>query len=260
MTDYPLITWMVFLPLLGGLFLMSIRDEDEVGRQRARLAALIFSLITFLISAVIYYGFKADFAGMQFTEQREWIPRFGISYHVGLDGISLPLIMLTTFLTPLTILFSWRDIKDKVRFYHMALLFLETGMLGVFVSLDFFLFYVFWEGMLIPMYLIIGVWGGPRRIYAAVKFFLYTMVGSVLMLVAILWLHFEAGTGTFDILVHLSRPVDPSVQGWLFAAFALSFAIKVPLFPFHTWLPDAHVEAPTAGSVILAVVLLKMGT
>ncbi len=240
--------------------MMFIRDDDEVGRQRARLAALIFSLITFLVSAAIYYGFKADFAGMQFVERGEWIPRFGISYHVGLDGISLPLIMLTTFLTPLTILFSWRDIKDRVRFYHMVLLFLETGMLGVFVSLDFFLFYVFWEGMLIPMYLIIGVWGGARRIYAAVKFFLYTMAGSVLMLVAILWLHFEAGTGTFDILAHLSKPVDPSLQGWLFAAFALSFAIKVPLFPFHTWLPDAHVEAPTAGSVILAGVLLKMGT
>ncbi len=260
LTDYPLITWMVFLPLLGGFALMLIQDSDEAGGQRVRAAALIFSLITFLISAAIYYGFQADFAGMQFVERGQWIPRFGISYHVGLDGISLPLILLTTFLTPLTILFSWRDIKSRVRFYHMALLFLETGMLGVFVSLDFFLFYVFWEGMLIPMYLIIGVWGGTRRIYAAVKFFLYTMAGSVLMLVAILWLHFEAGTGTFDILVHLSRPIDPALQGWLFAAFALSFAIKVPLFPFHTWLPDAHVEAPTAGSVILAGVLLKMGT
>ncbi len=251
---------MVFLPLVGGLVLMFIRDSDEAGRQRVRAASLAISLLTFLISAAMYFGFRADFAEMQFLERAQWIPRFGISYHVGLDGISLPLILLTTFLTPITILFSWKDIGDRVRLYHMAVLFLETGMLGVFVALDVFLFYVFWEGMLIPMYLIIGVWGGPQRIYAAVKFFLYTMAGSVLMLVAILWLYFEAGTGTFDILAHLDRPIDPSLQGWLFAAFALSFAIKVPLFPFHTWLPDAHVEAPTAGSVILAGVLLKMGT
>ncbi|MEE9241264.1 MAG: NADH-quinone oxidoreductase subunit M [bacterium] len=260
MTAYPLITWMVFLPLVGGLVLMFVRDSDEAGRQRVRAASLAISLLTFLISAAMYFGFRADYAEMQFLERAQWIPRFGISYHVGLDGISLPLILLTTFLTPITILFSWKDIGDRVRLYHMAVLFLETGMLGVFVALDFFLFYIFWEGMLIPMYLIIGVWGGPQRIYAAVKFFLYTMAGSVLMLVAILWLYFEAGTGTFDILAHLDRPIDPSLQGWLFAAFALSFAIKVPLFPFHTWLPDAHVEAPTAGSVILAGVLLKMGT
>ncbi len=251
---------MVFLPLVGGLVLMFVRDSDEAGRQRVRAASLAISLLTFLISAAMYFGFRADYAEMQFLERAQWIPRFGISYHVGLDGISLPLILLTTFLTPITILFSWKDIGDRVRLYHMAVLFLETGMLGVFVALDFFLFYIFWEGMLIPMYLIIGVWGGPQRIYAAVKFFLYTMAGSVLMLVAILWLYFEAGTGTFDILAHLDRPIDPSLQGWLFAAFALSFAIKVPLFPFHTWLPDAHVEAPTAGSVILAGVLLKMGT
>jgi NADH-quinone oxidoreductase subunit M len=251
---------MVFLPLVGGLFLFAVRDSDEMGRERVRMASLVFSILTFLISVVIYVGFRSDFAEMQFVERAGWIPRFGITYHVGLDGISLPLIMLTTFLTPLTILFSWRDISERVRLYHMALLLLETGMLGVFVALDFFLFYVFWEGMLIPMYLIIGIWGGTRRIYAAVKFFLYTMAGSVLMLVAILWLYYADGARTFDILAHLNRPVDPSLQGWLFAAFALSFAIKVPIFPFHTWLPDAHVEAPTAGSVILAGVLLKMGT
>jgi NADH-quinone oxidoreductase subunit M len=176
------------------------------------------------------------------------------------DGISVLFVFLTALLGWICVLASWEAIRTKVREFMIALLTLQCLMLGVFCALDLFLFYVFWEAMLIPMYLIIGVWGGTRRIYAAVKFFLYTMAGSVLMLVAILWLHFEAGTGTFDILVHLSRPVDPSVQGWLFAAFALSFAIKVPLFPFHTWLPDAHVEAPTAGSVLLAGVLLKMGT
>ncbi len=194
---------MVFLPLAGGLALIFVGDSDEAGRRRVRLISMAVSLAAFFISAAVYVSFRENFAGMQFIERAEWIPRFGISYYVGLDGISLPLILLTTFLMPIAILFSWRDVEKHVRFYHMALLFLETGMLGVFVALDFFLFYVFWEGMLIPMYLIIGVWGGPQRIYAAVKFFLYTMAGSVLMLVAILWLYFEAGTGTFDILAHL---------------------------------------------------------
>ena len=260
MSEYPLITWMVFLPLLGGLVLLFVRDADEAGQERARIISMVFALAAFVISVIVYLGFREDFAGMQFLERAAWIPRFGISYHVGLDGISLPLILLPTFLTPLVLLFSWKEVEKHVRLYQMALLFLETGMLGVFVALDFFLFYVFWEGMLIPMYLLIGVWGGPQRIYAAVKFFLYTMAGSALMLVAILWLYFATGAKTFDIMVHLNQPVHHAMQGWLFAAFALSFAIKVPLFPFHTWLPDAHVEAPTAGSVILAGVLLKMGT
>ena len=260
MSELPLTTLMIFLPLAGGLLLLFVGDADEAGRGRVRAISMAFALAALAVSAAVYAGFRENFAGMQFIERAEWIPRFGISYYVGLDGISLPLILLTTFLTPIVLLYSWNEVEKRVRLYHMALLFLETAMLGVFVSLDFFLFYVFWEGMLIPMYLIIGVWGGPRRIYAAVKFFLYTMVGSVLMLVAILWLYFETGAETFNILVHLDKPVHYALQGWLFAAFALSFAIKVPIFPFHTWLPDAHVEAPTAGSVILAGVLLKMGT
>ncbi|MDP6883080.1 MAG: NADH-quinone oxidoreductase subunit M, partial [Rhodospirillales bacterium] len=258
-SELPLTTLMIFLPLAGGLLLLFVGDADEAGRGRVCAISMAFSLAALVVSAAVYAGFRESFAGMQFVERAEWIPRFGISYYVGLDGISLPLILLTTFLTPIVLLYSWNEVEKRVRLYHMALLFLETAMLGVFVSLDFFLFYVLWEGMLIPMYLIIGVWGGPRRIYAAVKFFLYTMVGSVLMLVAILWLYFETGAETFDILVHLDKPVHYALQGWLFAAFALSFAIKVPIFPFHTWLPDAHVEAPTAGSVILAGVLLKFG-
>ena len=255
-----IITSILFLPMLGGLLLLFAREGARKGSGGVRAFALAVSLATFALSVVMYVGFRPGFAGMQFVEQAEWIPRFGISYKVGVDGISLLLVMLTTILTPIAILFSFDDVRKKTRLYYMSLLFLETGMLGVFFALDFFLFYVFWEGMLIPMYLIIGVWGGERRIYAAVKFFLYTMAGSVLMLVAIIWLYFVSGVGTFDILAHFREPVDTALQPWLFAAFAISFAIKVPIFPFHTWLPDAHVEAPTAGSVILAGVLLKMGT
>ena len=246
--------------MLGCLLLLFAREGARKGSGGVRAFTLAVSLATFALSVVMYVGFRPGFAGMQFVEQAEWIPRFGISYKVGVDGISLLLVMLTTILTPIAILFSFDDVRKKTRLYYMSLLFLETGMLGVFFALDFFLFYVFWEGMLIPMYLIIGVWGGDRRIYAAVKFFLYTMAGSVLMLVAIIWLYFVSGVGTFDILAHFREPVDTALQPWLFAAFAISFAIKVPIFPFHTWLPDAHVEAPTAGSVILAGVLLKMGT
>ena len=255
-----IITSILFLPMLGGLLLLLARGSARKGGGGVRVFALAVSLATFALSAVMYVGFRPGFAGMQFVEQAAWIPRFGIAYKVGVDGISLLLVMLTTILTPIAILFSFDDVRKKTRLYYMSLLFLETGMLGVFFALDFFLFYVFWEGMLIPMYLIIGIWGGDRRIYAAVKFFLYTMAGSVLMLVAIIWLYFASGVGTFDILAHFREPVDAALQPWLFAAFAISFAIKVPIFPFHTWLPDAHVEAPTAGSVILAGVLLKMGT
>jgi NADH-quinone oxidoreductase subunit M len=192
------------------------------------------------------------------------MPSFGISYHLGIDGISLLLVLLTTFLSPLALLSSWRAVEDRVKEFSICMLLLETGMLGVFVSLDLFLFYIFWEAMLIPMYLIIGVWGGPARIYAAIKFILYTLTGSVLMLVAILALYFQhgeaTGTYTFDLPVLARYVVPGGAQVWLFLAFAVAFAIKVPMFPFHTWLPDAHVEAPTAGSVILAGVLLKMGT
>ncbi|MEE9276139.1 MAG: NADH-quinone oxidoreductase subunit M [bacterium] len=259
MAEISWLSWLVFLPLIGGVALFFVPDAEGAGRERVRVLALAVSLLTFALAVGLYAAFRPGVAGMQFLERAEWIPRFGIAYKVGMDGISLPLVLLTAFLTPIAVLASWGDVRKHVRLFHAALLFLETGILGVFVALDFFLFYVFWEGMLIPMYLIIGVWGGERRIYAAVKFFLFTMAGSVLMLVAILWLYFAAGLNTFDILAHMERPIAPALQGWLFAAFAISFAIKVPIFPFHTWLPDAHVEAPTAGSIILAGVLLKMG-
>jgi NADH-quinone oxidoreductase subunit M len=196
---------------------------------------------------------------MQFEATRAWLPAWGISYHVGIDGMSLWLVILTTFLTPLALLGSWSSITRRVREFNVFMLLLEAGMLGVFVALDLFLFYIFWEAMLIPMYFLIGIWGHERRIYAAVKFFLYTMAGSVLMLVAFLVVYRAAGARSFDIAALAQVAVEPRLQMWLFAAFALAFAIKVPMFPFHTWLPDAHVEAPTAGSVLLAGVLLKMG-
>ena len=256
-----LLSAIVFLPALGALalFLLDRRDEG-----RLRRIALGVSTVAFLLSVGLWLAFDPAEAGMQFEERREWIPGFGISYHLGVDGISLFLVLLTTFLTPLCLLSAWQAITERVKEFLITMLLLETGMLGVFVALDLFLFYVFWEAMLVPMYFVIGVWGGPRRIYAAIKFILYTMAGSVLMLLAILALYFlhgaETGTHTFDYPDLLGLSIDPWTQAWLFLAFALAFAIKVPLFPFHTWLPDAHVEAPTAGSVILAGVLLKMGT
>lgn len=220
------------------------------------------SLLTFIASLRLYFQFNSDTAEMQFLEKYVWIKDFGISYHIGIDGISLFLVLLTTFLTVICILASW-NITKRIKEYMITMLFLEIGMVGVFVSLDLFLFYVFWEVMLIPMYLIIGIWGGPRRIYAAIKFFLYTMAGSVLMLVAILilvYLNFKVtGELTFDLLKLYQLDIPINAQWWLFLGFGVAFAIKIPMFPFHTWLPDAHVEAPTAGSVILAGVLLKMG-
>jgi NADH-quinone oxidoreductase subunit M len=257
-----LLTAVTFLPALGGLVLLFV--PRTVGAV-FRVGGLGVSLMTFLLSVPLFVGFDADVAGFQFEEARAWMPGFGISYHLGIDGISLLLVLLTTFLTPVALASAWHAIESRWKEFVVTMLILETGMLGVFVSLDLFLFYVFWEAMLIPMYFVIGVWGGADRIYAAVKFVLYTMVGSVLMLVAILALYAQHGgaTGayTFDLPV-LARWVIPSgrAQDLMFLAFALAFAIKVPLFPFHTWLPDAHVEAPTAGSVILAGVLLKMGT
>jgi len=235
-------------------------------RQEAAIKHLAFgiSAATFLVSLGLYGGFRLDMPGIQFTERTPWIAWLGVEYHVGVDGISLLLILLTTFLTAVAVLSSYAAVTTSVKEYMICMLLLETGMLGVFVALDLVLFYVFWEGMLIPMYFLIGLWGGPRRIYATVKFFLYTMAGSVLMLVAILWLYFlnhsATGVYTFDLLQLYRLPVPLGVQTWLFLAFAVAFAIKVPMFPFHTWLPLAHVEAPTAGSVILAAILLKMGT
>jgi NADH-quinone oxidoreductase subunit M len=255
----PVLSTIIFLPALGAILAFLIASEDLVKR-----VALITSALTFLISLIPFFWFDSSTAAMQFFERYDWIPALGISYEVGVDGISLLLIILTTFLTPLTLLASWDSIHSRTREFMIAMLFLESGMVGVFAAIDLFLFYVFWEATLIPMYFLIGVWGGPRRIYAAVKFILYTMSGSLLMLVAILALYFlhrqATGDATFNLFQLLQLELPLSTQRWLFLAFFLAFAIKVPLFPFHTWLPDAHVEAPTAGSVILAGVLLKMGT
>jgi NADH-quinone oxidoreductase subunit M len=257
-----ILTLVTFLPALGAVLIsLAPRGQQEL----VKVAAFVVTAGTFLVSLPLYLRFDARTASYQFVEQRSWMPSLGISYHLGIDGISLLLVLLTTFLMPLTLLSAWRAIESRWKEFAITMLLLETGMLGVFVALDLFLFYVFWEAMLIPMYLIIGIWGGGNRVYAAIKFILYTLAGSLLMLVAILALYFRyggvTGTYTFD-LPALAQFVLPAgrAQNLLFLAFALAFAIKVPMFPFHTWLPDAHVEAPTAGSVILAAVLLKMGT
>jgi NADH-quinone oxidoreductase subunit M len=250
-----LLTLLILLPVAGALVVALTRRESV---SLHKLVGLAVSLATFALSTRLVSLFS-DIAAYQFEERYAWIPAWGISYHVGVDGLSLWLVILTTFLTPLCLLGSWSSIETRVREFVVFMLLLEAGMIGVFVALDLFLFYVFWEAMLIPMYFLIGIWGHERRIYAAVKFFLYTMAGSVLMLVAFLVLYAESGVASFDLLELTRRPVSPELQLWLFGAFALAFAIKVPMFPFHTWLPDAHVEAPTAGSVILAGVLLKMG-
>jgi NADH-quinone oxidoreductase subunit M len=258
----PLLTLVTFLPGAAGLALLFV-PRRSVGVLR--LVSLVVTVLTFACSLPLYFGFDADAIGYQFEENRRWMPTLGVAYHVGIDGISLLLVLLTTFLMPLALVSAWGSIEDRFKEFTATMLLLETGMLGVFVSLDLFLFYVFWEAMLIPMYFIIGIWGGPNRVYAAVKFILYTMVGSALMLVAILGLYYQYGAATgrytFDVPVLAQYVMAPGLpQNLMFLAFALAFAIKVPLFPFHTWLPDAHVEAPTAGSVILAGVLLKMGT
>ncbi len=260
MMNCPILSVITFLPLLGAIILLFISGEKQ---ERIKRVALAIAIIDFALSIPLFFMFKLDTAEFQFVRELPWIKEFGISYHVGLDGISLFLFLLTSFLSLICILASW-NIKEKIKEYMIAMLILQTGMLGVFISLDLFLFYVFWELMLIPMYLLIGIWGGPRRIYATIKFFIYTMAGSVLMLVAILVLYFKyynaTGVYTFDLLKIYTLDIPLGAQFWLFLAFFFAFAIKVPMFPFHTWLPDAHVEAPTAGSVILAGVLLKMGT
>ena len=250
-----------FFPMLGVVLLMLVPSNQH---STIKLVSLAVAIATMLVSFYIGYFFDPIASGMQFEVNSPWVKSFGIGYHMGIDGISLLLILLTTILTVLCILASWRSITTGVKGYFMSMLLLTTGMIGVFCALDLFLFYVFWEVMLIPMYFIIGIWGGPRRVYAAIKFVLFTMFGSLLMLVGILYLYFAyhtaTGEYTFDLLKITSMQIGYQPQIWLFGAFALAFAIKVPLFPFHTWLPDAHVQAPTAGSVILAGVLLKMGT
>jgi len=258
----PILSVLVFLPLLGIIPLFFLSQKNDKVLKGYTLA---LSLAEFVLSLRLWFGFNETSAGMQFVERYDWLPQYGISYYVGIDGFSLLLIMLTTFLTPICVLATWEDVQFRVKEFMICLLFMMAGMIGVFISLDVFLFYVFWELQLIPMYLLIGVWGNPaRRVYAAVKFFLYTMFGSLLMLVAILVLYFyygkTTGTYTFDLLKLYDLGVPFQMQFWMFLAFALAFAIKVPMFPFHTWLPDAHTEAPTVGSVILAAVLLKMGT
>jgi len=255
-----LLSMIVWTPLIGALLILLVPKENPDG---ARRAALAFSLVTFALSLALWGGFRPDTAELQFVEQRAWIPDFGVQYLLAVDGLSLFLVLLTTFLTPVVVLFSFGDVTTRVKEYFFFLLMLETGMLGAFVALDLFLFYVFWELMLVPMYFIIGVWGGPRRLYAALKFLLYTLAASLLMLVAILYLvgvHARTEAMTFDVRTLYEVVLTPGEQMWLFAAFALAFAVKVPMFPLHTWLPDAHVEAPTGGSVILAGVLLKLGT
>jgi NADH-quinone oxidoreductase subunit M len=253
----PLLSILIFLPAIGALLVAFIPNRYQ---NAMRVTTLVTTLIDFLLSVPLYFDFNGATAAFQFVEGYEWIPSIGASYHVGVDGLSLLMVLLTTFLSPLVILSSWNDIRKSLKGYLISMLLLETGMVGVFCALDLMLFYVFWEAMLIPMYFIIGIWGGARRIYATVKFFIYTMFGSLLMLVAILFVYFYTGGATFDLPAIRDQVFPIQYQLWLFAAFGLSFAIKVPMFPFHTWLPDAHVEAPTAGSVILAGVLLKMGT
>ncbi|THF59699.1 NADH-quinone oxidoreductase subunit M [Ollibium composti] len=256
MTDWPILSTVTFLPLVGVLLILFVRDESENARRNIRMIALWTTIITFVISIFIWTGFDNSQAGFQFVEKHGWLDS-GISYHMGVDGISMLFVILTTFLMPLCILASWESIQKRVKAYMIAFLVLETLMIGVFCALDIVLFYVFFEAGLIPMFIIIGVWGGKRRVYASFKFFLYTLLGSVLMLLAIMAMFFQSGTT--DIPTLLAHDFPASMQTWLWLAFFASFAVKMPMWPVHTWLPDAHVEAPTAGSVILAGILLKMG-
>jgi NADH-quinone oxidoreductase subunit M len=260
---FPILTSIVALPAVGALVLFLLRDEER-SAPLIRKTALIASLLVFAEAMLLWWRFDPASADFQFVEQHAWIPGFGISYAVGVDGISLLLVVLTAFLTPLALLSAWESVQRRVRAFCMLVLLLESAMLGVFVSLDLFLFYVFWDAMLIPMYFLIGIWGYDQRVYAAIKFLLFTLAGSVLMLLAIIGLAAlqlaATGSYSFDLRVLYELAVPARLQFWFFLAFALAFAIKVPLFPLHTWLPDAHVQAPTAGSVILAGVLLKMGT
>jgi NADH-quinone oxidoreductase subunit M len=257
MRDLPLLSLTTFLPIVGVLFIMRLRGAADDVANNARWIALWTSLATFLLSVYLWWQFDPTTADFQFVERARWLPQYNITYHMGVDGISLFFVLLSTFLTPICVVASWVPITTRVKEYMIAFLVLETMMVGMFCALDFVAFYMFFEGVLIPMYLIIGVWGGPRRVYAAFKFFLYTLLGSVLMLLAILEIYILVGST--DIPTALTYDLPKSAQVWLWLAFFASFAVKVPMWPVHTWLPDAHVEAPTAGSVILAGVLLKMG-
>ncbi len=255
--DFPILSFVTFLPLLGAVLLAVLKGDAESVASKSRAIALGVTTLTFLLSLPIMINFNPALADYQFVEKKIWFETYGISYHMGVDGISLFFVMLSTFLTPLCVLASWKAVTDRVREYMVAFLLLETFMIGTFCALDGVLFYLFFEAVLIPMYIIIGVWGGARRVYASFKFFLYTLLGSVLMLVALITMILHAGTA--DMTVLTGYRFAPEMQTWLWLAFFASFAVKMPMWPVHTWLPDAHVEAPTAGSVILAGVLLKMG-
>ena len=258
MSDFPILTMVTFLPLIGaGIILAFNRGTPEETAAPARYMALWTSLITFLLSLFLWFDFDRGTAEFQFVEQVDWLPGFNISYHMGVDGISVLFVLLSTLLTPLCVICSWTSIQTRVKEYMIAFLVLETLMVGMFCALDFVLFYMFYEAVLIPMFLIIGIWGGPGRVYAAFKFFLFTLTGSVLLLLALLAMYFDAGTSDIPALLAHSFPRE--MQIWLWLALFASFAVKMPMWPVHTWLPDAHVEAPTAGSVVLAAVLLKMG-
>lgn len=257
MHSWPLLSLLIAIPMAGAGLILFIRGDEEIVARNTRWVALWTSAAVFLMSLFLWSGFDGSTAEFQFVERYEWMTGLDIAYHVGVDGISVLFVILTTLLTPLCILASWNTIKDRVKEYMIAFLVLETMMIGMFSALDLIVFYVFFEAVLIPMFLIIGVWGGPRRVYAAYKLFLYTLLGSVLMLIAVIAMYHNAGTT--DIPTLLTHNFPSSMQPWLWLAFFASFAVKVPMWPVHTWLPDAHVEAPTAGSVILAGVLLKFG-
>ena len=257
MSGLPILSLLTFLPLVGALFIFSIRGDNETVALNARSVALWTTGINFFLSLYIWFNFDPSTADFQFVEKVEWMPVLGLQYHMGIDGISMLFVLLTTLLLPICILASWEAIQTRVKEYMISFLILETLMVGMFCALDLMVFYIYFEGVLIPMFLIIGIWGGPRRVYAAFKLFLYTLLGSVLMLLAMFAMYVDAGTT--DIVQLMNHNFPAELQTWLFLAFFASFAVKVPMWPVHTWLPDAHVEAPTAGSVILAGVLLKFG-
>tara|TARA_B100001996_G_scaffold322134_1_gene266848 strand:+ start:61 stop:1581 length:1521 start_codon:yes stop_codon:yes gene_type:complete len=254
LNNLPILSILIWLPILGGFWVLFIGDQQE---RMVRQFSFLISIATFFFSALLYYKFDNSFSGMQFVEEFYWIESFSIKYHLGIDGIALPLIMLTTFTTVLVVVAAWEVINTNISYYMSAFLILTGLMNGVFVALDSILFYVFWEAMLIPMFLIIGIWGGPNRVYATIKFFLYTFLGSVFMLVALLYLY--SITNSFNIQILQEASIGLTAQKLIFIAFFLAFAVKIPMWPVHTWLPDAHVEAPTGGSVVLAAIMLKMG-
>jgi NADH-quinone oxidoreductase subunit M len=252
-----ILSWVIWLPIVGGALVLLVASNDKQA-PLARMMSLVISLVTFVASIPLYMRFDSSIATMQYEKNLAWIDAFNIRYHIGIDGISLLLVLLTTFTTIIVIIAGWQVIKKRVAQFMAAFLIMEGLMIGVFSSLDAMLFYVFWEAMLIPMFLIIGIWGGPNRVYAAIKFFLYTFIGSVLMLVAFLYLYYQAGQ-TFELSAFYNLNMDLTTQTLIFFAFFAAFAVKVPMWPVHTWLPDAHVEAPTGGSVILAAIMLKLG-